>query len=326
MKILIVRFSSIGDIVLTTPVIRCLKLQLGAEIHFLTKKSFSNILSANPYVNKIHELDTDWNSMVAQLRTEKFDLIVDLHHNLRSLRLKLALGRPARSFQKLNFKKWLLVNLKINNLPSRHIVDRYLDTVTHLGVVNDLQGLDHFIPADQDVSPSQIDPRLAAENYIAVVIGATHATKRLPREKLIWILHSVQKPIVILGGKTEVEDGNWIEKQSGNRTWINLCGKLSIHQSASLVRQADKVVSHDTGLMHIAAAFKKRLISIWGSTVPEFGMYPYYPVDSSGYTVEEVKGLSCRPCSKIGFAQCPKGHFNCMNQLDFQAIAAKLSD
>ena len=88
----------------------------------------------------------------------------------------------------------------------------------------------------------------------------------------------------------------------------NGCGRYSLHQSASLLRQAAFVVSHDTGLMHIAAAFGQRIYSIWGNTVPEFGMYPF----RTEYEALEVPGLPCRPCSKIGFAQCPQGHFRCM--------------
>src|SRR5438093_10063341 len=130
MKILIIRFSSIGDIVLTTPVIRCLKKQVAnAEIHYLTKKGYAPILSANPFVDKLHILDNDLDAVITELKRENFDLIVDLHHNLRSLKVKKSLKVPARSFNKLNIEKWLLTNLKLNVMPSEHIVDRYLKTV-----------------------------------------------------------------------------------------------------------------------------------------------------------------------------------------------------
>jgi ADP-heptose:LPS heptosyltransferase len=133
-KFLIIRFSSIGDIVLTTPVIRCLKQQVpGAEVHFLTKKNFRGLVDPNPYVDKVQVLDGSWDLMIHQLQEENYDYIIDLHHNLRTLRIKRALkGVPAFSFRKLNFKKWLLTVFKINLLPAVHIVDRYLETLNAL--------------------------------------------------------------------------------------------------------------------------------------------------------------------------------------------------
>jgi ADP-heptose:LPS heptosyltransferase len=98
---------------------------------------------------------------------------------------------------------------------------------------------------------------------------------------------------------------------------INLCGQLSLAQSASIVGQSARVFTHDTGLMHIAAALRKPIVSIWGSTVPAFGMYPFYPDGLDLNTTLEVKDLSCRPCSKIGYDKCPKGHFRCMVGQDF---------
>jgi ADP-heptose:LPS heptosyltransferase len=129
LKILIIRFSSIGDIVLTTPVIRCLKQQLkGAEIHYLTKKNFETVLSSNRYIDKLHLLDKKLSVTISRLKAEKFDVVIDLHHNLRTLIIKTRLGVRSSSFDKLNWQKWLIVNFKINRLPAVHIVDRYLKT------------------------------------------------------------------------------------------------------------------------------------------------------------------------------------------------------
>lgn len=320
MKILLLRFSSIGDIVLTTPVARCLKKQLGAEVHFLTKKAFGSLLSPNPYIDRVFTFEKEIDEVLPLLKAGHYDLIVDLHHNLRSLRLKLALGRPARSFDKLNFEKWLLVNLKVNRLPDVHIVQRYLSTVAHLGVRDDGEGLDYFIPPEEEVVVSDFSALLSEGNYIAFVLGATHATKRLPFDKMIEICRNLDQPVVLLGGKSEQATG---ERILGSNV-VNLCGRLSLHQSASFVRQAGKVLTHDTGLMHIAAAFRKKIVSVWGNTVPSFGMYPFYPTGIHLNTSIEVEGLSCRPCSKIGFDACPKGHFRCMNDISVPAIIAAL--
>lgn len=146
-KILIIRFSSIGDIVLTTPVVRAVKQQLGAEVHFLTKEAFAPILLSNPYVDKVIILQDDFGQLITLLKAEQYDFIADLHHNLRTLRIKQALGRPSRSFHKLNFEKWLLVRTGINRLPDIHIVDRYMDTVRSLRVSKDNAGLDFIIPS-----------------------------------------------------------------------------------------------------------------------------------------------------------------------------------
>lgn len=316
-KILIIRFSSIGDIVLTTPVIRCLKKQLGAEIHFLSKRSFHSILAANPHVDHLHLIEKKVSEVLPQLKSERFDYIVDLHNNLRSLQVKWALRAKAFTFDKINLEKWLIVNLKIDRLPALHIVDRYLATVRTLGVKNDGQGLDYFIPSEEELD---LETFFAGHNrfqtpYIAFVIGAAHQTKRLPADKIISICQSLPQTVLLIGGPDEWTEGEQIAEAAGNHV-INTCGQLSLHASASLVRQATAVISHDTGFMHIAAAFHRPLISIWGNTIPEFGMYPYYPDGMNRNTTVEVSGLSCRPCSKIGFAQCPKEHFSCMREID----------
>ncbi|MFN3489230.1 MAG: glycosyltransferase family 9 protein [Emticicia sp.] len=302
-KFLILRFSSIGDIVLTTPVIRCIKTQYpDAEVHFATKKQFKVLVENNPYIDKYYLLEKSLNSFIKTLQSEDYDYIIDLHNNLRTSIIKLRLGKKSFSFDKLNFKKWLLVNLKINQMPDVHIVDRYLETVESLGIKNDLKGLDYFIPEKDKV---QIN-----DSYVAYAIGGQHFTKKLPTKKIIEVCQKIDGKIMLLGGKEDSPAAEEIEKALGNKI-INACGKYNLNQSASLVQQADYIITHDTGLMHIASALKKKVISIWGNTVPEFGMYPYL----TEFTIIENKELSCRPCSKIGYTQCPKGHFKCMNEL-----------
>jgi ADP-heptose:LPS heptosyltransferase len=183
-RILIIRFSSIGDIVLTSPVIRCLKLQLGAELHFLTKKSFGGILTANPYLDKIHTIEKKVGEVLPTLKALDFDYIIDLHNNIRSRQIRSQLSAQSFSFNKLNIKKWLLVNLKINRLPDIHIVDRYMKATESLGVKNDGKGLDYFIPEETNLPEELTSIDLP---FIAFAIGAAHATKRLPREKIISI-------------------------------------------------------------------------------------------------------------------------------------------
>ena len=319
MKLLIIRFSSIGDIVLTTPVIRCLKLQVkDAEVHFLTKHVFSTILENNPYVDKVISLRFSWELMIHELKQEGYDYIIDLHHNLRTLRVKKALGVPSFAFDKLNIQKWLLTALHINRMPKVHIVDRLLKTVSFLGVVNDGKGLDYFIPEKDEVAATDI-PLSHTFGYVALVIGAALNTKKMPVHLLQKLCMSLPYPVILVGGKEDNDAGMAIAAKDSIKIY-NACGKFNLNESADLVRNAVTVITHDTGLMHIAAAFQKRMVSVWGNTVPAFGMAPYYGNAATQHTESEVRNLRCRPCSKIGYKKCPHKHFKCMELQDIPAI------
>ena len=324
MKFLIIRFSSIGDIVLTTPVIRCLKQQVpDAEVHFLVKPQFKTVVAPNPYIDKIHELQSDWDAMTAALQAEKFDYVIDLHHNLRTLRVKRALKVPSFSFNKLNIEKFIFVKLKWNVMPKVHIIDRYLETVKPFGVRNDGAGMDYFIPKEEEV-PIEDIPTSHQAGFIAIVIGASFFTKKLPVEKLQELCQKINYPVILLGAKEEFVEGEAIRNASPGNVY-NACGKFSLHESADLVRKSKLVIAHDTGLMHIAAALKKPVIAVWGSTTPSFGMVPYYGErflmrHPSPYDDAQVHKLWCRPCTKMGRHKCPQGHFKCMKKMDIDAM------
>ena len=319
MKVLILRFSSIGDIVLTTPVIRCLKNQIeGIEIHYLVKSKFKSILENNPNIDKIHSFERSTKEVLTKLKAENFDYVIDLHNNIRTLGLKLKLNKKSYSFPKLNFKKWLLVYLKKNKMPDLHIVDRYFETVKFLGIQNDLKNCDYFIPTNAEID---IKTSFGFEEYIAIAIGAQFATKRLPLEKLILIIEKINHSIILLGDSNDALVAEKICANFPNKLIENACGKYSLNQSASIVKQAQVLLTHDTGLMHIASCFNQKIVGVWGNTVPELGMYPYMPKNRENYSIHHVENLSCRPCSKIGFKSCPKKHFSCMNLQDETKIA-----
>lgn len=315
-KILVIRFSSIGDIVLTSPVLRALHEQINAEVHVITKDAFAAMFRNNPHVAKVITIK----SKVAEAKTEleegKYDFVVDLHHNLRSAQVKRICKAPSASFPKLNVQKFFYVKLGINRMPDVHIVDRYFEAVRPLGVKNDGKGLEYFIPASNQVAVAQL-PASHQNGYIAITTGAKFATKEMPVDLMIRVIRRFNKPVVLLGGPDEKEKANRIEEVCGALVY-NACGKYNLDQSASLVQQAEFVIAHDTGLMHIAAAFRKRIYSVWGNTVPDFGMYPYLP--GEGSRIIEVKNLRCRPCSKLGYAECPLGHFRCMNNIPAEAF------
>lgn len=324
LKILIIRFSSIGDIVLTSPVVRCLHEQVkDSEIHFLTKKAFAEILEPNPHIYKVYTIQKRVSEVMPQLKAENYDYIVDLHNNLRSWQIITQLRKPFRSFRKLNLQKWLMVRFKLNFLPPIHVVDRYLDAARAFGIKNDGLGLDFIIPPLHKVSMADL-PAPFRDGYIGVVIGGKHNTKILPVERVIEMCRLIKLPVVLLGGPEDKERGKQIVLAEDVLAY-NACGSFNLMQSASLVKQAAAIVTNDTGLMHIAAAFQKPIVSVWGNTIPEFGMTPYLIMNGK-QMISEVKGLSCRPCSKIGFDKCPKGHFKCMLDQDIEAIARFVND
>lgn len=321
-KFLIIRFSSIGDIVLTTSVIRCLKQQVDeAEVHFLTKPAFAPLVENNPHIDKILVLKEKLSETINEIQEEKYDYIIDLHNNLRTFIIKNRTRILSFSFPKLNFEKWLMVNFKINRLPEIHVVDRYFETVKLFDVNNDGKGLELHVPDEKQISISTL-PSFLKEGFISVAVGAKHETKRIPENLLIDIIKKVDFPFVLLGDKNDYEIAERIINSSNSNKLFNACGKYNLLESASLVNQSRLIITADTGLMHIAAAFSKKIISIWGNTIPQFGMYPY--TSKENYSVFEVKNLSCRPCSKLGYKKCPKKHFKCMTSHDLNEIVKQI--
>lgn len=323
MKILIVRFSSIGDIVLTTPVVRAIKQQLdNTEIHYITKKSFASLLANNPHVSKLYTIEKSVAEVLDELKAEKYDIVIDLHKNIRTLRLKQALGVKSYAFDKLNFQKWLLVNFKVDKLPNVHIVERYFEAVKDIGVVNDGKNCELFFDETAKVDTLKSFD-LQPKSYVSVAVGAQFATKVMPEKLLIEVLNIVEHPIILLGGPTDVDRARAIENglQHHTQKVINSVNQFSLAQSASIVAQSQVLLTHDTGLMHMATCYNTPIVSVWGNTVPAFGMYPYYPSNPELFSVHEVLNLNCRPCSKIGYESCPKKHFNCMNLQDVAGIA-----
>lgn len=329
MKVLIIRLSAIGDIVLTSPVVRCLKQQVpNAEIHFLCKAQNKFLLEGNPHITKVLTWDVkdaaQTRELLTLLQLEAYDWVLDLQHNLRtrSLSNKLKGHHPTlqvRRFHKLNIEKWLYVNLKWDRMPAIHVVDRYMATAKDLGVQNDGLGLEYHFPTAFE--PMPLPAGLVANQFIAVVLGATYFTKQLPVIKAIELVDKLtatfQLPVVIIGGPQDEDRAKLVAdgcSAQSKALLFNTAGTMSFHQSAWVVSQAGVVISNDTGLMHVAAAFKRPTVALWGNTTPKLGMYPYNTLHLNW---QHEPGLGCRPCSKIGFQKCPKGHFRCMNDLNF---------
>lgn len=319
-KILVIRFSSIGDIVLCSPVFRLLKQKLGAEVHWLTKSKFAFINEHNPYIDHIHRYDDQYTSCINQLRSMDYDVVIDLHKNLRSWRIKRALKVPTYSFDKRNFAKWVLVNFHRDLMKKepRHLVDRYVEGLAPFNIENDGEGLDYFY------GPNVVNP-VKEERYIAYGIGGTYFTKKMPAEHIIRHFNHLPYPLVLLGGHSETEAASMIEQGLGDRC-INLVNQCDLHTTGKILEEAEFVISHDTATMHMAAAFRKKILSVWGATAPQLGMTPYLPKQIEKYSIFlEKENLSCHPCSKLGHNKCPKGHFKCLTTLEQEKVNQKIN-
>ncbi|MBD1366317.1 glycosyltransferase family 9 protein [Mucilaginibacter sp. ZT4R22] len=309
MKILVIRFSSMGDVIYTTPVVRCLKKQVpNAEVHFLTKPAFQYIYNNNPYLDKLLLLKPTLAETIADIKQEKYDCIIDLHNNLRTAIIKLRTGIRSSTYKKYTIRKWLSLKFNLKLVPNTHLVDRYLKTVAFLGVTNDGKPIDYYVGQYQldNLLPSSLQA-----GFVAFIIGATHFTKRLPNYKIINICKDLKLPVVLLGGKDVKANADEIATALGEKAY-NACGITSLDESVFLVSKAQSVIGFDTGLTHIAEAFNRPIVSVWGGTVPDLlGVQPYMVKDVLVAGID----LSCRPCSKFGLEKCPLGHFKCMNDM-----------
>ena len=309
-KILCIRFSSIGDILLTTPIVRVLKAQFpNAEIHIATKTQFAHLWDGNTNVSLVHGFNGNLWEFASELRKEGFDQIFDLHKNLRSTILCLLLGKIPKRINKFTSERKAFVKTKVNSLPG-HLVDRNLSS---LGLKPDGQGLDYFIPQNEQVKPADFGIK---SPYVLFAIGAAHQTKVLPYPKMIELVDSISHSIVLVGDDWDAKIGYRLASLFPEKL-INLCGKTTIAGSASLIQQASLVIAHDSSMMHVASALTHpNLFTLWGSTHPGLGFTPY----QTSYVAIENKSLSCRPCSTQGSEVCPLGHFRCMNSLDLSTI------
>jgi len=284
----------------------------GTEIHYLTKSSFKPLLDPNPYLSKVYGIEKSTNEVIAELKGERYDYVIDLHVNFRSMRVKRSLKMLSFEFKKYNWQKWLLVNLGINRMPDMHIVDRYMQTLKAFQIENDGAGLDFFFK--DDTTPEL--PEGFSKGYIVICIGAAHWRKKPRISQYLKMCGEIKHNIVLVGGSSEKADGDNIARTFGNRVW-NAAGITSFDGSAALIKDALLIITPDTGMMHVAAALKKPIISIWGATVPDFGMYPY---QNENLEVRiESNHLNKRPCSKLG-TKCKYTECKCIDELPIEKV------
>ena len=327
-KVLVIRFSSAGDIVCTTLALERLRSHYRkAEISFLTKDIFAGLLESNRSIDRIVPFPSDASlrktiAFSRALASERFDLVVDLHSSTRS-RLVRMLTRPARS---LHLQKKLTRRLHLSQpKASSPIPIRYLRVLETLGVDQSEGSLS--IPVESIDTPFELDTEAIT---ITIAPGARHYTKRWPAERYaaaaIELLDHLsldrKGQIVVLGGMDEQETCNRvvtaIESESSLHITHNLCGETTWLETARAIADSSILLANDSVAGHMAAAVGTPVVSLFGSTVPAFGFAPY----TSASTVVEELGLPCRPCSRIGRDACPRGDFACMDQISPDRVAS----
>jgi lipopolysaccharide heptosyltransferase II len=324
-KTLVIRLSSIGDIVLTTPLLRSFRKRFpDCGVDYVVKKEFADLLKYNPHIDTVHPFDArggidELRRLREQLRENRYELVIDLHNNIRSrfIRRKLR-ARKIVTIDKRMVPRFFLIKMKWNLYrDSVHVVDRYLETVEPFGVRNDDEGLELAVPqiirehvADQFGPLGRERPFL-----IGLCPSAKHYTKRWLKEYYVrlavMLVREYGACIVLFGGPDDRAYCEDIRRLIGTENTINVAGEVTLLQSAAIMDHCTAVVTNDTGLMHIAAARKRNLIAIFGPTVRELGFFPY----GTRSTVIEHPDLSCRPCTHIGSNACPKKHFRCMKEI-----------
>ncbi|MEX0736950.1 MAG: lipopolysaccharide heptosyltransferase II [Bacteroidota bacterium] len=327
LKTLIIRFSSIGDIILASPLLRVLRTKFPqGQIDFVTRKEYAELVRNNHNLNLTYEFDasTGFDGLRAlkkRIKQERYDLVIDIHDSLRSKYLRSILGtKHIAVINKRIIERSMLVKFRKNIYKDQvPVADRYIEPVRKFGVENDGKGLELPIPDDVlfRVSGKIASLRLDRfEKTIGLCPGARHGTKRWPRERFaelaIRFVREFDGKVLMFGGGEDKDICSFladsVQEEAGKERSTDFGGGLSLLETAAAMEYCDVIVTNDTGLMHMATAMRKRVVAVFGSTVQEFGFFPY----ASGATVIEQAGLDCRPCSHIGLPGCPEGHFRCM--------------
>jgi lipopolysaccharide heptosyltransferase II len=308
-SILIIRLSSLGDIVLTFPLVQALREKYPtARIDFVVRKEYREVLGFCSGINNVFEVDTasgksGLDGLRESLKKNGYTHVVDLHNNFRSRILRRGLGGKLSVINKRTLQRWLLVKFKINLLKNApDIIGRYFETAKALGIV------------DSGKAPSITLSSTRDTKLVAIAPGARHWNKRWPKENFIEVAKKLVADgyrIELYGSSEEKELAEEIRSTLGSDRVTNLAGELSIKESIERLSRVSLAITNDSGLMHVAIALDIPTISIFGPTVREFGFMPR----GEHAIVVQTEELSCRPCTAIGREDCPKGHFRCMKEI-----------
>jgi len=309
-KILVIRLSSFGDIVLCYPFLKKLReANPDSEIYFLTKRIYAELIKLSGLVDTILVYE-DYKKPRKFIKENKFDAIYDLHKNIRSYSLTLFLKSEVKRYTKSTLQKAILVLTKINLLKdSAPVFKRYLNTLSQNANYNYESVLKDFS-----------EERIIEDKYILVSPSSKHFTKRLPKEKFLEILKGINQKIILTGDDNEVDKEICDYLKNSLPNCKDLSGKLTFKGLANVIKNSEFVICNDSGVLHLAEAIGKKTFVFFGSTVKEFGFYPQL----KSTEIFEVENLKCRPCTRIGKSKCPKGHLNCLNKIDTEFVKNKI--
>ena len=311
-NILIIRFSSFGDIILTTGIIKQIKFQRpNYRIDVLTSAEYAPIFKKFPYVRDIYILDKEMplTSYIAYLKKiPKYDYIFDLHANMYSLIAKIFLQGKTATYNKNSIARRLFVKFKIGKMfLKKHVVEKYYDVVQkslNLKQILNINELKPFIPN------IYANEKQLAENEATVITihpFASKQTKVWPHfHDLIKVLSDSGAIVNVIGiGDIEVSP-----------TVNNLTGHRHFDSLVEIISKSDILISNDSGPMHLAAALNINLIAIFGSTTKELGFYPIF----DNCKILEYPNLPCRPCHVHGLNECPLNDFSCMLSTSIEEV------
>jgi heptosyltransferase-2 len=335
-RILIIQTAFLGDVILSTPLIKALReLFPDAFISFLLIPETTKILENNPHLNEILVYDKrkkkgliTFFDIVSRIKEKKFDLGVIPHRSLRSALLGYLSGIP----QRIGFDKSsgsFLFSHKIVYPDNVHEIDRNLSLLSNFNIHLSDKTPELF-PSSEDFSYARLllhDSGIKEEDKIVgIAPGSVWATKRWLPERFAEVsdllIKKARAKVVFLGSE---EDRKLCEEIANLMTEkpVILAGKTDILQSAAMISFCEVILSNDSAPVHIASAMKRPVVAIFGSTIPEFGFAPY----GEGHLIIE-KRMECRPCGIHGRGKCPEKHFRCMREITtdkvFQAVVSKL--
>jgi lipopolysaccharide heptosyltransferase II len=323
-NILAVRFSSLGDLVLTTPLFRAIKrANPTARVTLVTRSEYVPLFAHNPRIARVVGWDgtRPLGTLASELRATAWTHRLDLHGSLRSFGLRRMIGGRWHGYPKRRLARAIQIRLKKDVYRDRrHVAERYFDAARGLGVTPDDQPPEVFVPMEATVGADRLlrSAGVADRTLVALVPGAAHFTKRWPEHHwaaLTELLTQKGLGVVVLGGPAEAEVGARLAAIAG-RHGVSAAGQVDLAGTAALLKRARCAVAGDTGVMHLATAVQTPVVTLLGPTVGAFGFLPY----NARSTVVE-RELDCRPCSKMGGPACPLGHHHCLEWIPAEEVA-----
>ncbi len=339
-SVLLIRLSSIGDIILTTPLIRALGVRYPeAAIDFVTKQEFAELLGQHPRLRRVYAFDSrrgfsGLRELAREVRSQRYDLIVDLHVNPRSLYLlSFAGAHMTRRYRKHTLKRQMLKRFRINYLKdARPVLERYFTALEDFGVYHDGLGPDIYLDAPSRERAEGILRDFIPQGglrLIGLAPGASHGTKRWPAARFakaaLRLAEASEAGVVLLGSRQDEPVAQEVKDKLGKARALpvlDLVGKLRLLETAAVIQGLDLVISNDTALMHMAGAVKTPVVAVFGPTSRELGFFPF----GENARVVEKLDLECRPCSLHGDEFCPEGHFRCMKEISADQVATAANE